>query len=217
MVSAARRAISQARSTRSHAPRSCSPRAARTRDSAWAHCQVSVWYPIRPALRLLEQREGLDRLPEMEIVEPEVDQGADLDIAVLDLFADVGALPVVLHRAAEVAQLLVQPPDGVLEPPDEELVVPILRLGETLVDHGQALGMIALGDMRLAPEGQRKQLVKAVPGFSGLLRHLPEDGQGPRKVPAPLHVGGEEDPARHGEGLEAPGLADAQRLRELLV
>src|SRR5207244_11920622 len=97
---------------------------------------------LGPALRLLEQGEGLDRLPQMEIVEPEVDQGADLDIAVLDLLADVGALPVVVHRAAEVAQLLVQPPDGVLEPPDEELVVAVSRLREAVADDGQAIGML---------------------------------------------------------------------------
>src|SRR5262249_7941905 len=85
-------------------------------------------------LRLLQLRKRLGRLAQVEMVESFVDQRADLDVAVLDLLADVGAQLVMPERARKISELLVDPADRVLEPTDEELVVAITRFREALLD-----------------------------------------------------------------------------------
>src|SRR6266540_3560574 len=132
---------------------------------------------VGPALRVLEQRKRLGGLAQVKVVVAEVDQRADLDIAVLDLLPDIGGLAVVFHGSRKVPELLMEPADRVLEPPDEELVVAILCLREAVADHGEALGMVALSDVDLATKGYAEELVKPIPHFPGLVLGLADERQ----------------------------------------
>src|SRR5262249_13388279 len=105
--------------------------------------------PVRPktllgaAERVFQQGEGLLRFPKVQIVKPQVDQGAELDIGVPNTLAKVSAVAVVLGGALEIAQLLVQPAQGVGESPQDEHVITVPGFGETVVNGGEGLGVFS--------------------------------------------------------------------------
>src|SRR5262249_57822531 len=115
---------------------------------------------------------GARRLAELEIVEADVDRGADLDVGVVDPAAEVEALTIELVGSSEVAQLLVEPAQAVREPPLEEGVVALTGLAEGVVDHGQTFRILAERDVGEARERSREHLEEPV-------AHLDGRGRGP--------------------------------------
>ena len=107
---------------------------------------------LDPRQRLLEMAHRARRFAERQIVEADVDRGADLDVGVVDASGHVEALAIVLVSPPEVAQLLVEPAKGVDQPALEEGIVAVAGLAERVVELGQGFRVVAERDVGEAGE-----------------------------------------------------------------
>jgi hypothetical protein len=95
---------------------------------------------------------------ERQIIETQVNQGADLDIGNAGGTPQLHALVIEFNRPRDRAELAAKPPEGVGEMTDNKRVPPLLRLGHAFVRHGKCLGVLSSTPAGLAQEGQRAQL-----------------------------------------------------------
>src|SRR5690242_5440188 len=110
----------------------------------------------------LEERDPRLRALQGEIVEAEIDERADLDVAVLDPLPDVAALVVQLDGAGEVAEFLTEPPKRISHAREHEMVLALARQ-RTAPDQRVPRGpIVAAADQREAAVGHPEDLVEPV-------------------------------------------------------
>src|SRR5207244_13428078 len=100
------------------------------------------------------------RLAEVQVVEPEVDECTDLDIRILRRPPEIGALAIELDGSPEIAKLLMQPSQRILQARRDKEVVPVSGLGQTVVDDGERLAILPQPDVGEADEREREELLK---------------------------------------------------------
>src|SRR5262245_6891914 len=122
----------------------------------------------------------------MQIVEPQVDQGADLDIGNSNTLAKVSAVTVVLSGALESAQFLVQPAQSVGEPSHDERVIAVPRLGDAVVDRRGGLGVVSQPDVGLATNSLDRQFGGPVVYVCGCSFPLLTDNDRPLELRPPV-------------------------------
>ena len=134
----------------------------------------------------------------MEGVEADVDEGADLHVAVLDPVAELRALPVELLRAGEIPELLVEPAQRVGHAPKDEMVVPLPGQLPPGAQDLEGLPIVALADVGEGPVRHGQHLVEAV--VDGPRRRFrlaaPGDGTAEITLPVVLQVRAEPASAR---------------------
>src|SRR4029077_4082343 len=109
---------------------------------------------------------------------------ADLDVGILDPPPDVGRFAVELEGAAEIAQLLVEPPQRVQQAALDESVLKLARAPQAALDGRPGFGKLAEGDLRQADEGDGEELVEAVVNRGGdLFRPAQERQRGAQLRP----------------------------------
>ncbi len=172
---------------------------------------------VHALVRLFHQGQRPARIPQVQLVEGQVDQRADLHVGVPGHTPDLGGLPVVLGGATEVPDLLVEPAERVAETAHHERVVAVARLGQALVDRGERLDVLPEADLAEAEEGARDHLGEAVVdlprGRDGPAAGL--DGLG--ELTPPVGVGAEPREVRRHRVPVAVGPRDRQRLLEQTV
>src|SRR5215475_12036773 len=90
-----------------------------------------------------EVRQGTHRLTQRQVVQTEVDDGADLHIGNTMSAPKVCALVIPLDGTGDSAQLTVKPPQVVLHAAQKEHVVPLVRLGQDLMRDAECLRIVS--------------------------------------------------------------------------
>src|SRR5262245_10670296 len=167
--------------------------------------------------RVHQQGERLLRFTKMQIVKPQVDQRADLDIGIPNTLTKISAVAVVLGGTLEIAQFLVQPAHGVGKSPQNEHVVTIPGLDETVVNGAEGLGVFSQPDVSETTESLSPQFDGSV--ISVCCRAFPlltQDNR-PLALSTPVRRRTKPQEGMCDHILEASRLTDAQGSFELLI
>src|SRR5262247_2361906 len=112
--------------------------------------------------RLLEERHRGLRPLEGEVVEAEIDEGADFDVAVFDAAADVETLAVHLDGTGEVAVLLPEPAIRVAHAREHEEILTLPRQRAATGERVPSAAIVAATDEREAAVRHPEHFVEAV-------------------------------------------------------
>src|SRR5207247_1826515 len=143
---------------------------------------------LRSQLGLRDRRQGPRGLAEVQGVEPEVDECTYLDIRILRRPPEIGALAIELDGSPEIAKLLMQPSQRILQARRDKEVVPVSGLGQTVVDDGERLAILPQPDVGEADEREREELLKAVVDLGRRTLGVTAENEGSAEVPPPVRV-----------------------------
>ena len=138
---------------------------------------VERWGKIGQGARWLTQR---------QVVQTEVDQGADLHNGNAMGAPEICTLVIQLGGTGGSAQLTVKPPQVVLHAAQKEHVLPLLRLGQDLVRDAERLLIVPPTPLGQTEKRQTVQLIKAIMDVTGNAQTLLGEVDGWLKLPLPV-------------------------------
>jgi hypothetical protein len=134
----------------------------------------------------VETGQGALVLTEQEMVESKVNQGANLYVGDAMGLAQLCTLLIVFHGLGDIAELTVQPPEGVHHTAGSQPTIPLSRDPYSVMQYPKSLAVITYSPMceRKVAEGQK--LMKSIMDVSGDGQTISAEAHSTLKMSLPI-------------------------------